>query len=197
MVSPLTAAVMLFSGFWVCGLSPGPATFTDPSVIEYRLPWHGQLIVPSLTSLTGQPWWVQTAENALKVPAVGWVTTTDWLMTVPPPTGTSDFFVVNVPPPPVLPVPPVLPPLPPVEPEPEPGSPLLLHAASTAAAPVPAAPVSTARRVVSLIPFPPIRNTTGHLRIRRSGPVRFRRNARAALSGPRSAGRAQRAAPPP
>ena len=40
------------------------------------LPWQGQSIVPAATLLTVQPWWVQTAENALKVPACGWVTTT-------------------------------------------------------------------------------------------------------------------------
>ena len=45
---------------------------------------------PFRTSVTRQPWWVQTAVNALNVPACGWVTTTRlWSNTVPPPTGMS------------------------------------------------------------------------------------------------------------
>src|SRR5580765_5467221 len=40
---------------------------------------------------TWQPWWVQVALNALKVPAVGWVTTTFWsLKILPPPAGTAE-----------------------------------------------------------------------------------------------------------
>jgi hypothetical protein len=45
---------------------------------------------PSLLDSTRQPWWVQTAENALKSPSVGWVTTTlADATTKHPPTGTS------------------------------------------------------------------------------------------------------------
>ena len=49
---------------------------TEPSAAENCPMWHGQVIVPSATCATMQPSWVQTAVNALKVPAVGWVTTT-------------------------------------------------------------------------------------------------------------------------
>ena len=71
------------------GLGAGPAT-TEPSVIANSLPWHGQLIVPFSTVDTAQPWWVQIAENALNVPALGWVIT-NWasVRMTPPPTGTS------------------------------------------------------------------------------------------------------------
>ena len=51
---------------------------------------RSQVIVPSATDDTTQPWWVHTAENALNSPATGWVTTTlSRSRTVPPPTGTS------------------------------------------------------------------------------------------------------------
>src|SRR5689334_98251 len=71
------------------GLGAGPAT-TEPSVIANSLPWHGQLIVPFSTVDTAHPWWVQIAENALNVPALGWVIT-NWasVRMTPPPTGTS------------------------------------------------------------------------------------------------------------
>ena len=49
---------------------------TDPSAMWNLLPWHGQLMVPPETLLTVQPACVQTAVNALNVPALGWVTTT-------------------------------------------------------------------------------------------------------------------------
>ncbi len=53
-------------------------------------PWHGQAMTPFETPLTVQPWWVHTAEKALKSPAVGWVMTTlSWSNTLPPPTGMS------------------------------------------------------------------------------------------------------------
>src|SRR5690349_17844764 len=69
------------------GAVAGPA-LTSPVEMSKRLPWHPQLMVPSETSLTMQPWCVQTAENALKAPEVGWVTTTFWpAKTLPPPTG--------------------------------------------------------------------------------------------------------------
>src|ERR1700761_2081459 len=69
------------------GLGAGPAT-TSPVVMLYWLPWHGQSMVPSLIWLTIHPIWVQTALNALKSPAVGWVTTTcDSVKISPLPTG--------------------------------------------------------------------------------------------------------------
>lgn len=62
------------------------------------LPWQGQLMVPSATVFTMQPWWVQTAEKALNSPAWGWVTTTFLsVITVPPPTGTSAAFTSTSP----------------------------------------------------------------------------------------------------
>ena len=58
--------------------------------MAYLLPWHGQSMVPSATLLTVQPWCVQMAEKALKVPGAGWVTTTlSAPNTLPPPTGMS------------------------------------------------------------------------------------------------------------
>src|SRR5689334_12025515 len=67
----------------------GPAT-TEPSAMANSLPWHGQLIVPFSTDDTVQPWWVQIAENALNVPALGWVITmAASVRMMPPPTGTS------------------------------------------------------------------------------------------------------------
>ncbi len=54
-------AVTVFDG---SGLGAGPAV-TEPSLIEYLLPWHGQSMVPSAILLTRQPWWVQTLLNAL------------------------------------------------------------------------------------------------------------------------------------
>jgi hypothetical protein len=57
-------------------------------------------MVPPETSATTQPWWVQTAEKPLNVPAVGCVTTTFWsAKTFPPPTGMSEVFPSGVPPP--------------------------------------------------------------------------------------------------
>src|SRR5207248_325060 len=56
--------------------TPSPGCTTEPSWIEYRAPWHGQLIVPSLIAATRQPRWVQVALKARNCPAAGWVTTT-------------------------------------------------------------------------------------------------------------------------
>ena len=47
---------------------------TSPVAMSNSLPWQAQLMVPSFDARTVQPWWVQTAEKALKSPAVGWVT---------------------------------------------------------------------------------------------------------------------------
>ena len=71
------------------GFLAGPFT-TAPSAMANWLPWQGQLMVPPSTVETVQPWWVQIAENALNVPALGWVITraASGRMT-PPPTGTS------------------------------------------------------------------------------------------------------------
>ena len=44
--------------------------------------------MPPLTLVSMQPWWVQTLENALKLPELGWVTTKS-LPIVPLPSGTS------------------------------------------------------------------------------------------------------------
>lgn len=49
------------------GLVAGPPA-TEPSVMRNSLPWQGQLMVPSATVATVQPWWVQIAENALNAP---------------------------------------------------------------------------------------------------------------------------------
>ena len=69
------------------GLGGGPAT-TSPVVMLYWLPWHGQSMVPSLIWLTMHPMWVQTALNALKSLAVGWVTATcESVKILPLPTG--------------------------------------------------------------------------------------------------------------
>ena len=57
------------------GAVAGPP-WTEPSSMENLLPWHGQLIVPSATDETGQPWWVQIAEKPLNSPSAGCVTTT-------------------------------------------------------------------------------------------------------------------------
>src|SRR6266516_4735694 len=103
-------------------------------------------MVPLETSLTRQPWWVQTAVNALNCPAAGWVTTTFWSWnTLPPPTGTSPVLIdagaALVPPPdppPPVPVPP--PPVPVLSSEPHPAS-----VTATLAAP---ALASTVRRLV-------------------------------------------------
>ena len=46
----------------------GPCS-TEPSAAENTLPWQAQLILPSATDDTRQPWWVHTALKALKVPA--------------------------------------------------------------------------------------------------------------------------------
>jgi len=59
MLSPLT--VMFTAG---SGCFAGPL-FTLPSSIEKLLLWQGQLMTPFAMLLTAQPWWVQTAENAL------------------------------------------------------------------------------------------------------------------------------------
>ena len=57
-------------------------------------------MVPSETLATRQPWWVQTAVNALNSPSVGWVTTTSSsAKIVPPPTSMSAVEVSASPPP--------------------------------------------------------------------------------------------------
>src|SRR5690606_900940 len=126
------------------GWVAGPRS-TEPSVIRNRLPWHGQSMVPSATVDTRQCWWVQTAENALNSPAVGWVTTIfSSFRTVPPPTGTSPAGTSSRPPgasgPDVLVTvaEPVSPPSPPPPPQ----------AAASAAAP---AVTRTVRRVASWV----------------------------------------------
>src|SRR3954451_15008023 len=53
--------------------------------MENLLPWQSQLMVPSETLATRQPWWVQTAEKALNSPSVGWVTTTFSSVKIDPP----------------------------------------------------------------------------------------------------------------
>jgi hypothetical protein len=71
------------------GLGAGPAT-TEPLVMLYWLPWHGQSIVPLEIVLTRQPMCVQTALKHLNSPAAGWVTTTFSLVKILPlPTGIS------------------------------------------------------------------------------------------------------------
>src|SRR5205823_5403368 len=68
----------------------GPST-TEPSATANLLPWQLQLIVPPVTSVTGQPWWVQVPPKARNFPAVGCVITMSWSAnTAPPPTGISD-----------------------------------------------------------------------------------------------------------
>ena len=59
----------------------------------------------SVTSVTGQFWWVQIELNALNSPAVGWVTTAERSAKIlPPPTGMS--AVLTVAPAPALVAPP-------------------------------------------------------------------------------------------
>ena len=62
----------------------GPAS-TSPFSIENLLPWHSQLIVPSETLDTTQPWCVQIAVKHLNSPALGWVTTTSSSAKIAPP----------------------------------------------------------------------------------------------------------------
>ena len=82
--SPVTLTATGGSGF----LAGPPAT--EPSEILNLLPWQGQLMVPSETVLTVQPWWVQVVEKATMLPASGWVTTTLAGAKIrPPPTGMS------------------------------------------------------------------------------------------------------------
>ena len=59
------------------GAGAGPPV-TDPSEIENLLAWRGQTISASTIDAARQPWWVQTAVKAMKVPAFGWVMTTFW-----------------------------------------------------------------------------------------------------------------------
>ena len=61
---------------------------TSPVLASNCDPWHGQMIVPFVTSETAQPACGQVEENAVKDPSVGWATTL-WPTTFPPPTGTS------------------------------------------------------------------------------------------------------------
>ena len=51
-------------------------------------------MTPSSTDVTGHPWWVQIAENALYVPDSGWVTTYFSSRITPPPTGTFEVATV-------------------------------------------------------------------------------------------------------
>ena len=68
---------------------------TEPSTIEYWLPWHGHWMMPLLTEATVHPMCVHTAVNALKTPAVGWVTTIFCAVRIsPPPTGISVVLTV-------------------------------------------------------------------------------------------------------
>src|SRR5690349_13502798 len=151
MVVPLT--VIFFSGN---GDVAGPF-LTEPSLAENLLKWQPQLIVPPDTSATVQPWWVHVALNALNCPALGWVITTSAAATTtPPPTGTSVVLGRELLPPALPLLPPALPLLPPallLLPLPAPlfvplSSP---QAAITETVAMPAAPASTALRVVSLI----------------------------------------------
>src|SRR4051794_23592331 len=74
-------------------------------------------MVPPWIWVTGHPWWVQIAENALNSPDFGWVTTIFWLGKILPlPTGISDVLM-----PPAAPPPPA-----PEEPDEEPVEPLVL-----------------------------------------------------------------------
>ncbi len=71
----------------------GPSS-TSPVSMEYLLPWQSQLMVPSETLDTRQPWWLQIAVKHLNSPSVGWVTTTSSsAKIVPPPTSMSDVEV--------------------------------------------------------------------------------------------------------
>ena len=64
--------------------------------MAYRLPWHGQLIVPSATAFSSHPSCVQTMPNPRNSPAVGWVTTTRRSgKTRPPPTGISSTLATG------------------------------------------------------------------------------------------------------
>lgn len=92
MESPLT--VIFFAGSGDCA---GPC-FTLPSATANLLPWQGQLMVPPVTVETVHPSWVHTAENALKSPFAGWVTTTFLsLKTFPPPSGMSEVLASAAP----------------------------------------------------------------------------------------------------
>src|SRR3954464_1824042 len=101
---------------------------------------------PLTTLPTRHCWWVQTAEYALKSPAVGCTTTTT-PSTTPPPTGTFDLARVI----PESPAEPdaAVPPLPPAGSLAAPPEPPPPHAASSGAAATPAAttvaPLSTWR----------------------------------------------------
>ena len=55
---------VMVKGMGARGAGAGPPT-TEPSLIEYWLPWQGQLMVPFATEATVQPMCVQTAVNAL------------------------------------------------------------------------------------------------------------------------------------
>ena len=59
MVPPDT--VTFFSG---SDAVAGPV-MTEPSLMEYELPWQGQWIAPAVTLDTRQPWWVHTALKPL------------------------------------------------------------------------------------------------------------------------------------
>ena len=170
---PLTVTLTVGSG-----RGAGPAC-TLPSSIENLLPWQVQLIVPSLTEVTGHPWCVQIEENPRKSPFVGWVTTT-WASgkISPPPTGTPEAgpSTLSAPAPDLPPAPgAVVPPLP--EP-PEPPEPP--HAASSGSArPRPAAPVRARRRVIPSAPRPlPVRRLAHHF-----SPLATRRRAALFLTG--------------
>src|SRR5690606_6289436 len=134
------------------GRVAGPEV-TDPSAAENRLPWHPHMIVPSATAASVHCMWVQVASKALNVPAVGWVMIAFWPGKIfPPPTGISAVVARAPPPPARVGAPPAGgapasadPPSGPAPPSPPP------HAATTAATPAPAAPVSSARRLVSVM----------------------------------------------
>jgi len=102
-LSPSTLIIFAGSGLGAGGFS------TEPSVIEYLLPWQSQLIV-SVTVATGQSWWVQIELNALNLPASGWVITVSASGKILPlPTGISAAVAVSPLPAPLL-APPVAPP---------------------------------------------------------------------------------------
>src|SRR6476659_8829750 len=78
---------------WVAG-----PFFTLPSATENSLLWQGQVMTPSVIPVTAQPACVHFDENALNVPAVGWVTTTPLSANIlPPPSGMSEVFARAVP----------------------------------------------------------------------------------------------------
>src|SRR3954465_2659275 len=85
MVSPDFVNLTAGNGSWA-----GPWT-GSPLVMSKWLLWQGQMITPSSTEPTGQPWWGQIALKALNSPPGGWGTTYFSSPTTPPPTTTSEI----------------------------------------------------------------------------------------------------------